>query len=165
MGCLHANRCAANRFARVIAGAGTLTFSTLVVRYSVFAALATIANLAAQRFVLLSLDANLAFAVAAGTGLGLVTKYTLDKKWIFHDALRSAKQETRKFSLYTLTGVGTTLIFWGSETAFWLVGQTQFMRELGAVLGLAAGYVIKFNLDRRFVFRKPAGKDVKPPER
>jgi hypothetical protein len=26
------------------------------------------------------------------------------------------------------------------------------MRELGAVIGLAIGYVVKYNLDRRFVF-------------
>ncbi|MDC1270063.1 GtrA family protein, partial [Amylibacter sp.] len=38
------------------------------------------------------------------------------------------------------------------ETAFWLVWQTYAMRELGAVLGLSIGYVVKYNLDRRFVF-------------
>jgi putative flippase GtrA len=26
------------------------------------------------------------------------------------------------------------------------------MRELGAILGLSVGYVVKYNLDRRFVF-------------
>ena len=50
------------------------------------------------------------------------------------------------------TGVATTVIFWGSETLFWLVWKTDFMREAGALLGLAIGYVTKYNLDRRFVF-------------
>lgn len=26
------------------------------------------------------------------------------------------------------------------------------MRELGAIMGLSIGYIVKFNLDRRFVF-------------
>ena len=33
--------------------------------------------------------------------------------------------------------------------------KTDLMREVGAVLGLAVGYVIKYTLDRRFVFREP----------
>jgi putative flippase GtrA len=47
----------------------------------------------------------------------------------------------------------TTLIFWGTETLFWLTWGTDLMRETGAVIGLAVGYVIKYNLDKRFVFR------------
>ena len=43
-------------------------------------------------------------------------------------------------------------IFWTSETAFWLVWQTDLMPKLGAILGLSLGYVVKYNLDRRFVF-------------
>jgi putative flippase GtrA len=39
------------------------------------------------------------------------------------------------------------------ETAFWVVWQTKELRELGAILGLAIGYVVKYRLDRRFVFR------------
>ncbi|MEL6702576.1 MAG: GtrA family protein, partial [Pseudomonadota bacterium] len=46
----------------------------------------------------------------------------------------------------------TTMIFWGTETAFWLIWDTDIMRELGAVIGLSIGYVVKYNLDRRFVF-------------
>ena len=71
------------------------------------------------------------------------------------------REETRKFGLYTLTGVGTTAIFWGSETLFWLLGRTQGMRETGAVLGLTIGYVIKYNLDYRFVFGRTLKNDQK----
>jgi putative flippase GtrA len=49
-------------------------------------------------------------------------------------------------------GLVTTAIFWGTETAFWMIWHTGMMRELGAVLGLLVGYVVKYNLDRRFVF-------------
>lgn len=128
----------------------------LVVRYAGFAALATIANLAAQRLVFAMIDHPFRFVLAliAGTGVGLVLKYVLDKKWIFFDAAQSLGAESKKFSLYTLTGVATTLIFWGVEAAFWQIWQTQSMRETGAILGLTIGYVIKYNLDRRFVFRR-----------
>ena len=133
----------------------------LVVRYSAFAAIATIANLAAQRVVFATVQQDVRFllALVAGTGVGLVLKYILDKKWIFFEAAQPLGAESRKFSLYTLTGVGTTLVFWGAEGLFWLIWQTQFMREVGAVLGLTIGYIVKYNLDRRFVFQ--AGSRVR----
>ena len=49
-------------------------------------------------------------------------------------------------------GLITTVIFWGAETAFWLIWRTDAMRELGAVIGLGIGYVVKYHLDRRYVF-------------
>jgi putative flippase GtrA len=127
----------------------------LAVRYAAFAAIASVANLATQRLVFATTDLEIRLLVAlvAGTGVGLVLKYFLDKKWIFFDAAEPLAAETRKFSLYTLTGVATTLIFWGAEALFWEIWQTQAMRETGAVLGLTAGYFIKYQLDRRYVFR------------
>lgn len=131
-----------------------MTLRTLVFRYTVFAVIATVANLALQRVVLMGGDSALWFmaAVAAGTLIGLVVKYVLDKRWIFGDTSTGAKAHGKKFGLYTAMGLITTAIFWGSETAFWLIWKTDMMRELGAVLGLAVGYVVKYNLDRRFVF-------------
>jgi putative flippase GtrA len=123
-------------------------------RYAAFAVVATIANLSAQRLVLL-LDegaAGFAAAVLAGTAVGLVVKYLLDKRWIFADAATGLRAHSRRFSRYTATGVVTTLIFWGTETGFWLAWQTDLAREAGAVLGLTVGYVLKYRLDRRFVF-------------
>ncbi|SDF18740.1 GtrA family protein [Limimaricola pyoseonensis] len=131
-----------------------LSRTTLVLRYAGFAVLATLANLAVQRAVL-ALDAGprgFMAAVFCGTLAGLVLKYLLDKRWIFDDRSRGAAAHGRRFSLYTAMGIVTTAIFWASETAFWLVWQTDAMRELGAVLGLTVGYVVKYRLDRRFVF-------------
>ena len=95
---------------------------------------------------------HFAAAVGAGTIVGLVIKYILDKRWIFYDVENGVKSHSRKFSLYTAMGLVTTAIFWGTETAFWLIWQTDMMRELGAILGLSVGYFVKYNLDRRFVF-------------
>lgn len=135
-----------------------MTLQTLIVRYTAFAVIATLANLAAQRAVL-AVDASgvgFALAVFAGTAIGLVIKYVLDKRWIFYDESAGMKAHSHKFALYTAMGLVTTLIFWGTETLFWLVWETDTMRELGAVLGLAVGYVVKYKLDRRFVFRDVA---------
>ena len=131
-----------------------MTLHTLVFRYTVFAVIATLANLAMQRLVLAGGDSTLWFmaAVGAGTLVGLVVKYVLDKRWIFADTSTGVKAHGKKFGLYTTMGLITTAIFWGTETSFWLIWKTDMMRELGAVLGLAVGYVVKYNLDRRFVF-------------
>jgi putative flippase GtrA len=132
----------------------------LVLRYAGFAVIATLANLGAQRLVLALFPqvTTTAFvlAVAAGTLVGLVVKYMLDKRWIFYDATTGAAARGRQFALYTLMGVVTTAIFWVTETVFWLTWGTDLARETGAVLGLTVGYVTKYLLDRRYVFR-PAG--------
>ena len=135
-----------------------MTLKTLILRYAAFAVLATLANLATQRLILTGGDTTVHFllAVAGGTLVGLVIKYLLDKRWIFYDTGSGLKDHGQKFTLYTAMGLITTAIFWGSETLFWAIWHTDAMRELGAVLGLAVGYVTKYNLDRRFVFTAAA---------
>lgn len=130
----------------------------LALRYSAFAGIATAANLIAQRAVL-GLGAPLGrfwIALAVGTVAGLVVKYLLDKRWIFADSSTGFRAHGRRFSLYTLMGVATTAIFWMAETAAWLIWQTHFAREAGALAGLAIGYAVKYRLDRRFVFNPEA---------
>ena len=131
-----------------------LSHSTLVARYVLFAVFATLANLGAQRLVLAPDPDGLRYALAVGTGtlVGLAVKYLLDKRWIFFDADTGFRAHSRKFTLYTMMGILTTAIFWGLETAFWVIWGNDAMRELGAVLGLTIGYVVKYQLDRRFVF-------------
>jgi putative flippase GtrA len=134
-----------------------LSRAQLIGRYAAFAVIATVVNLAAQRLVLAMVPGGMGLAVAVfcGTGAGLVVKYGLDKRWIFFDGMTGAVAHGRKFALYSLMGVVTTLIFWGAETAFWLLWRTSLMREVGAILGLGVGYVVKYNLDRLFVFQRP----------
>lgn len=131
-----------------------MTLYTLIFRYSVFAVVATMANLATQRVVLQFGDSDLFFAVAVGTGTvaGLVIKYLLDKRWIYYAVVVGVKNHSQTFTLYTAMGVITTAIFWGTETVFWLIWHTDTMREVGAILGLSIGYIVKYQLDRRFVF-------------
>ena len=58
-----------------------------------------------------------------------------------------------------MKGIGTTSIFWGTETLFWLTWKTNSMKELGAIIGLSMGYIIKYRLNKRYVFNKLSFKD------
>ncbi len=131
---------------------------SLALRYAVFAAAATAVN-AATQYVGSSLYTGrheLYAAMAAGTLAGLVVKYVLDRRWIFHDRPASPRGHAVRFTLYALTGVLTTVIFWGTELAFVALGDAPWLRYAGAVLGLAVGYTAKYRFDRRFVFRERA---------
>ncbi len=131
-----------------------MTLGQLVVRYALFAGIATAVNLGVQRLVLWFGTGTLPFigALLAGTMAGLVAKYVLDKKWIFYQPSRDVAEDGRRFTLYTAMGLITTAIFWSAETGAWLIWHDPTMREVGAVLGLTVGYVTKYHLDRRFVF-------------
>lgn len=128
-----------------------MSLAALILRYGAFAVLATVVNLAVQRGVL-ALWPALFPAMVAGTAAGLLVKYILDKRWIFFDSTTGIAQHGRKFALYSAMGLVTTLLFWGFETGAWALWRTDLAREAGAVLGLAIGYVVKFQLDLRFVF-------------
>ncbi len=126
----------------------------LIFRYSVFAVIATASNLATQRLVLQHATTTSFFALALGSGtvIGLVIKYLLDKRWIFNDIETDTKHTSRKFALCAATGFITTVIFWSAEASFWMIWQTTAIREIGAMIGLTIGYIVKYDLDRRFVF-------------
>ncbi|MCO5397484.1 GtrA family protein [Ralstonia soli] len=93
-------------------------------------------------------------SVAAGTGVGLVVKYLLDKRFIFDFQADNAAHDARVFMLYTVMGLATTAIFWAFEFGFGHVFGNRAMRYVGGVLGLALGYYTKYQLDKRFVFRR-----------
>ena len=141
-----------------------MTGYALVVRYVLFAVLSTVVNLMAQRVSLGIYDGAHAviLAILVGTAVGLVLKYVLDKHFIFLDRTGGVAAQGRQFALYTAMGLVTTTIFWATEYAFWLVWGTQAMRETGAILGLGIGYVVKYRLDRQFVFARPATLERAP---
>ena len=87
-----------------------------------------------------------------GTLSGLVVKYVLDKKLIFYHVVENKKDDAKKFALYSLMGVFTTIIFWGTEIAFDALSQNPNSKYLGAIIGLSIGYIIKYFLDKKFVF-------------
>lgn len=130
----------------------------LTLLYALLAAIATGANIGAQDLLVRLYDGHFAVAlsVAFGTGVGLIVKYVLDKRYIFRFQAKNAAHDGQTFVLYALMGLITTAIFWGFEFGFDHLFQTREMRYLGAVIGLAIGYVAKYALDKRFVFRQGA---------
>lgn len=127
----------------------------LAVLYALIAVLATAANIGAQDLATRLYGGPFAIeaSVFVGTGVGLVVKYAADKRWIFRFNPRDVLHDAHTFVLYTATGIGTTLLFWGFEFGFNGLFQTREMRYVGALIGLALGYWAKYHLDKRFVFR------------
>jgi len=95
---------------------------------------------------------SLYLAMSIGTLAGLIVKYVLDKKYIFFYVVNNMKDDTKKFTVYSLLGILTTFIFWGTEIAFDTLSQNPYAKYMGAVIGLSIGYTIKYFLDKKFVF-------------
>ena len=130
----------------------------LATLYTLFALLATAANIAAQDLWLRAWGGPfpIALSILAGTAIGLIVKYALDKRYIFRYKPQSASDDGKTFALYTLMGLATTVIFWGFEFGFHWAFGTNELRYLGGALGLAIGYLTKYQLDKRYVFRARA---------
>lgn len=130
-------------------------------RYILFAALATVVNLGIQAFSLWIYTGpfSLWLAMVAGTGSGFVLKYILDKVFIFNYTAQTRTEEAKTVFLYGLMAVFTTLIFWGFEFIFDLTIQAAWGKYVGAIIGLTIGYIIKYYLDAKFVFKtQPTAK-------
>lgn len=128
----------------------------LAIKYIIFAIIATAGNLLSQRLVfqLLNHRYELYIGILIGTLVGLVIKYVLDKKYIFAFVTADLKDDLHKFTLYSIMGVITTLIFWGAEVSFDWIFKTESARYVGAIIGLSIGYYTKYRLDKRFVFNR-----------
>jgi len=122
--------------------------------YLILALIAMAANIGAQDLStrLYTGPGYLIASVVLGTGVGLVVKYLLDKRYIFRFKARNAAHDGQTFVLYVVMGIVTTAIFFAFEFGFQWAFGTRAMRYAGAVLGLAIGYVVKYHLDKRFVF-------------
>lgn len=132
--------------------------ATLVTTYLAFALAATVVNLGSQMLSIACYQGAYAIPVSmiVGTGAGLLLKYVLDKRFIFKAETESLAHDGKLFILYSAMGLITTAIFWLVEYAFHLAFANDGMRYLGGAIGLAIGYLLKYQLDKRFVFQKVA---------
>jgi putative flippase GtrA len=123
--------------------------------YALFALISTVVNIAFQYISFLVYDGYLSLyaAMIAGTAAGLVLKYILDKKYIFFHTPKNKRDDGKKFFLYSLMGIFTTFIFWGFEIGFDYMFESQNAKYIGAVIGLGIGYIVKYFLDKKFVFK------------
>jgi putative flippase GtrA len=125
-------------------------------RYGVFALLAMAVNIGSQAAFMAVYVGHysIELSILLGTTLGLLAKYVLDKKYIFCFKAQSVAHDSQRFLLYAVMGLVTTVVFWGSEYLFQLVFATNVMRYVGGAIGLVIGYLIKYRLDKRFVFNQ-----------
>ncbi|NJO53489.1 MAG: GtrA family protein [Bacteroidales bacterium] len=140
-------------------GAGTdrarLSGHAILVRYVLFAAVAGLSNLATQEAVAQALpSAPIMVSIAAGTPVGFLVKYLLDKRWVFLDPYDNHIAELRKIILYGIFGAGTTMLFCAIELSFWHIWGTDEAKYIGAAIGLVIGYWMKFLLDKKLVFSR-----------
>jgi len=126
----------------------------LAIKYIIFAVISTLTNLFFQYVTFLTYSGfgSLYVAMLTGTITGLASKYVLDKKFIFYHIPKDKKDDARKFVIYSLMGIFTTTIFWGTEMMFYYLAPYPNAKYIGALIGLSIGYVIKYFLDRKFVF-------------
>ena len=127
---------------------------SLSLRYTVFAVISIAVNMFFQFISFTMYDGffSLYLALFMGTLSGLIVKYLLDKKYIFAYQSKNKKEEGKTFFLYSFMGVFTTVIFWGMEISFDYLFSHESGKYIGGVLGLVIGYVIKYNLDKKYVF-------------
>jgi putative flippase GtrA len=126
----------------------------IAVLYSLFAVVSTTINIGSQ---MLSLGAyrgpySVEISILFGTTMGLPLRYFLEKKYIFKFTSKNLSHDGKLFVGYSAMGVITTLIFWGTEYAFHLIYNTDFMRYLGGIIGLSIGFYLKYQLDKKYVF-------------
>ena len=126
----------------------------IALKYLFFASIATTLNLLTQALSLTLYGGtyNLYVAMAFGTAAGLVSKYVLDKRYIFAYRPASHIDDAHRFVVYTATGIITTALFWATEIAFHTLWRHELAKYAGAVLGLSIGYLLKYRLDKQFVF-------------
>ena len=125
----------------------------MILRYIIFAITSIAINLLTQYFVSIFADV-LYIAMFFGTFLGLITKYFLDKKFIFYYRSKNKIDDGKKFFMYSFFGIFTTLVFWGFEISFDAVFKSDLAKYVGALLGLVIGYILKYFLDKNFVFKE-----------
>jgi len=132
------------------------SLARLAAVYALISVIGSAANLLTQAAVVAAYSGAYAIelSVLLGTFMGYPIKYVLEKKHVFDFQAQSLSHDSRLFALYGAMGVLTTLVFWGVEWAFQVAFGTDTMRYVGGAIGLTIGSVIKYNLDKRFVFKQ-----------
>ena len=130
------------------------TAMSIAVLYSLFAAFSTAINIGCQILSIWLYKGPYAVEVSIffGTAAALPLRYLLEKRYIFAFKSNNIAHDGQLFVLYSFMGVFTTAIFWGVEYAFHLIFVTDTMRYVGGVIGLALGFYVKYQLDKKYVF-------------
>ena len=134
----------------------------IAVLYTLFAVFSTVINIGSQMLSIWIYKGALAveISILVGTAMGLPLRYFLEKRYIFNFTSKNLVHDGKLFFFYSAMGVITTLIFWGTEYAFHLIYDTDFMRYLGGIIGLSIGFYVKYQLDKKYVFVNSSNEAV-----
>ena len=126
----------------------------IAVLYTLFASFSTVVNISFQMLSIWAFTGSyvVELSILIGTIAGILPRYFLDKRYIFEFKSKNITNDSKLFVNYSAMGLITTVIFWGTEYAFHHIYETEFMRYLGGVIGLAVGFYIKYQLDKKYVF-------------
>ena len=132
----------------------TKTATKIAVLYTLFAVLSTAINIGSQILSIWIYEGpfSVEISILVGTAMGLPLRYFLEKRYIFNFTSNNLVHDGKLFVFYSVMGVITTLIFWGTEYASHLIYDTDFMRYLGGIIGLSIGFYVKYQLDKKYVF-------------
>ena len=119
-----------------------------ILLYFLFAVLSSFINIIGQH-IFLNFHENLFLAVIAGSAAGLIFKYSLDSLIVFES---DRALDLKNFIKYAFIGACITPVIWIVEVTFLNIFGTVFMRDVGALIGIALAYYIKYEMDKRFVF-------------
>ena len=126
----------------------------LGLKYTVFAIIAISVNIFFQELTYNIYTGPFALeaSMVCGVFVGFLTKYYLDRKYIFFYRFISLRDDFKILFLYILMSGLSTLIFWAFELSFDWLFEARYMRYVGAIIGLSIGYGLKYILDKQFVF-------------
>ena len=140
----------------------TKTATKIAILYTLFAVVSTAINIGSQMLSIWVYEGpfSVEISILFGTVMGLPIRYFLEKRYIFNFTSKNLVHDGKLFIFYSAMGVITTLIFWGTEYAFHLIYDIDFMRYLGGVFGLSIGFYVKYQLDKKYVFVNSSNEAV-----
>ncbi|MEK9685481.1 MAG: GtrA family protein [Rhodospirillaceae bacterium] len=140
----------------------TKTATKIAVLYTLFAVVSTVINMCSQMVSIWVYEGpfSVEISILVGTAMGLPLRYFLEKRYIFNFTRKNLVHDGKLFVFYSAMGIITTLIFWGTEYAFHLIYDTDFMRYLGGVIGLSIGFYVKYQSDKKYVFVNSSNEAV-----
>ncbi len=95
-------------------------------------------------------DGRVLVGSVLGVGVSYIVKFILDKFIVFQKKSTNLKQTSKEFIKYFLFAIFTTAINIGGQYLLYKVFLWDYL--VAAIIPLAIGYVVKFLLDRKYVF-------------
>ncbi len=118
---------------------------------SYFSLIANLMTQYASHCLFYNFTMELYISMFVGTLVGFFSKFILDTKYIFKNKIKIISNEG---FLYCWFSIFITAVYFAFEVSFGYVFDSIEMRLLGAFIGLNVGYLVKYKVDEKYVFKK-----------